>query len=123
MKRKSGWFAVAALGAAVASAVVLESGTAQFAPPPTGPYQTGCEAVDENTVEGFVRNNGTGMIRVDGLVRFSFTVANSMSRPAVQVQGAALVPPGRTVSVARARLVWSLLPGETCQLDVSGAIR
>ncbi|MBI2789847.1 MAG: hypothetical protein HYX59_14325 [Elusimicrobia bacterium] len=123
MKRRSGWFAVAALGAALVSGVVLERSKAQFSPPGTGPYQTGCEAVDETTVEGYVKNNGTGMIRIDGLVRFSFTVANSMSRPAVQTQGAALVPPGRTVSVARARLVWSLMPGESCQLDVTGAVR
>ncbi|MCM2303534.1 MAG: hypothetical protein NDJ72_02440 [Elusimicrobia bacterium] len=123
MKRRSGWFAVAVLGAAVMSGVVLERSKAQFTPPGSVPYQTGCEAVDATTVEGFVRNNGTGMVRVDGLVRFTFTVANSMSRPAVSVQGSALIPPGRTVSVARARLVWSLMPGETCQFDVTGALR
>lgn len=123
MKTRRGWFGVAVLCAAFVSGAVLERGKAQFPPPGGLPIQTGCEAVDATTVEGFVRNNGTGMIRVDGLVRFSFTVANSMSRPAVSVQGSALIPPGRTVSVARARLVWSLMPGEVCQLDVSDALR
>lgn len=123
MKTRRGWFVVAVLGAAFMSGAVLERGKAQFSPPSALPIQTGCEAVDATTVEGFVRNNGTGMIRVDGLVRFTFTVANSMSRPAVSVQGSALIPPGRTVSVARARLVWSLTPGEVCQLDVSDALR
>lgn len=123
MKNTANWFIVATLGAACVLAIALERGKAQFAPPGEVPYQTGCEAVDANTVEGFVKNPGTGIIRIDGMVRFSFTVANSMSRPSIQVQGAALVPPGRIVSVARARLVWSLLPNEVCQFDVSGAIR
>ncbi len=119
MKSKARWLGAAALILAAVTAVVIERGKAQVIPP----YQTGCEAVDATTVEGFVTNPGTGIIRVDGIVRFTFTVANSMSRPTVQVPGAALVPPGRTVSVARARLVWSLMPSEVCQLDVTGAVR
>lgn len=123
MKSKAGWLGAAALAVAVATAVVLERGKAQVVPPSEPRYQTGCEVVDETTVEGFVKNPGTGLLRVDGIVRFSFTVANSMSRPTIQVPGNALVPPGRTVSVARAKLVWSLLPSEVCQFDVSGAIQ
>lgn len=119
MKSKSSWLIAAALGAAVVLAVTLERGKAQSSPA----YQTGCEPVDANNVEGFVTNPGTGIIRIDGLVQFNFTIANSMSRQSVQVQGSALVPPGRTVSVARARLLWNLLPNEICQLDVSGAVR
>lgn len=121
MKTRSGWFVAAALGAAAAAGSLLESGKAQMSP--GGMFQTGCTAVDETTVEGFVTNPGTGIIRVDGMVRFVFTVASSMSRPSVSVQVNVLVPPGRTMSVARSRLVWNLAPGETCQLDVSGAIQ
>ncbi|MDP3541575.1 MAG: hypothetical protein Q8T11_03815 [Elusimicrobiota bacterium] len=121
MKTRSSWFVAAALGAAAAAGSLLESGGAQV--PPGVMYQAACTAVDEMTVEGFVTNPGNGIIRVDGMVRFTFTVANSMSRPSVSVQVNVLVPPGRTMSVARSRLVWKLTPGETCQLDVSGAIQ
>lgn len=123
MKTKASLLGVAALFAAVASAVVLERVTAQMSPPGTPQVQTGCQAVDETTVEGFVTNPGTGMIKIDGLVRFTFSVANSMSRPALQVPASAMVPPGRTVSVARAKLIWSLAPNEVCQLDLTGAVR
>lgn len=123
MANKAGWSIVAALSVAAFLAVLEQSGNAQFVPPAVSPYQTGCEAIDPNTVEGFVTNIGTGILRIDGLVRFSFTVANSMSRPSVQVQAAALIPPGRTVGVAKARLVWSLMPGESCRLDLTGAVR
>lgn len=121
MKTRSGWFAAASLGAAVAAASLLEAGKAQV--PPGVLFQTGCTAVDETTVEGFVTNPGTGIIRIDGMVRFTFTTGNSMSRPSVSVHVNVLVPPGRTMSVARTRLVWNLAPGETCQLDVSGAVQ
>ncbi|MBI2387106.1 MAG: hypothetical protein HYV14_14030 [Elusimicrobia bacterium] len=123
MKTKSSVFGFAALLAAVVSAAVLESGTAQTSPPDAPGYQTACQAVDETTVEGFVTNPGTSMIRIDGLVRFTFTLANSMSRPTLQVPSSATIPPGRTVSVARAKLIWSLRPGEVCQLDLTGAVR
>lgn len=123
MKTKAGWFVVAALAAAAVSAVVLEKGAAQYAPPGSLPYQTGCAAIDATTVEGYVTNPTTGLVRIDGLVRFTFTMANSMSRPAVQVPGSALIPPGRTMSVARAKLLWSLQSGEVCQLDVAGAVK
>lgn len=121
MKTRSGWFVAAVLGATVGAASLQEAGQAQM--PPGGMFQTGCTAVDETTVEGFVTNPGTGIVRVDGMVRFTFTVAGSMSRPSVTLHVNVLVPPGRTMSVARTRLVWSLSPGETCQLDVSGAIQ
>lgn len=121
MKTRSSWFVAAALGTAVGAASLQEPSKAQV--PPGVLFQTGCTAVDETTVEGFVTNPGTGIIRVDGMVRFTFTVASSMSRPSVTVHVNVLVPPGRTMSVARTRLVWSLAPGETCQLDVSGAVQ
>lgn len=127
MKSTGVWYVVAICGAAAFIASSLQRSTAQSIVPGVPPteisYQTGCSPVDANTVEGFVTNPGTGIIRIDGLVRFTFSVANSMSRPSVQVQGSALVPPGRTMSIARARLVWDLLPNEACQLDVSGAVR
>lgn len=123
MERKAGWFVAAALGAAAVSALVQEPGRAQYPPPIVLPFQTGCAPVDARTVEGFVMNHGTGVIRIDGLVRFNFTIANSMSRPAMLVQGSGTIPPGRTVSVARARLIFDLVPGEACQFDVGGAVR
>lgn len=119
MKTRSSWFVAAALGATVGAALLLEPGKAQA--PSETVFQTGCTAVDEATVEGFLTNPGTDIIRIDGMVRFTFTVANSMSRPTVSVHVNVLVPPGRMLSVARTRLVWNLAPGETCHLDVSGA--
>lgn len=121
MKKMAAWFAAASLGAALLTAVYVERGKAQYISPGEVRFQTGCEAVDANTVEGFVTNPGTGILKINGLVSFSFVVGNSMSHPTVQVQATALVPPGRTVSVARARLFWSLLPNEVCRLDVSAA--
>lgn len=119
MKIIAPWFIGAALIAALVTAVFLERGRAQYVPA----YQTAYQPLDANTVEGSVTNPGTGLLRIDGMVVFNFAVANSMSRQAIQAQGNALVPPGRTVSVARARLSWSLLPNETCSLDASGAVR
>lgn len=113
----------AALGTVAVMAVDMQRGKAQVIVPGDSRYQTGCEAVDIMTVEGFVKNPGTGIIRIDGDVLFRFTAANVLSRPSIQVKADALIPSGRTVSVARARLASSLLPGEACQFDVSGAIR
>lgn len=121
MKRMAAWFVAASLGAAALTAVYIERGKAQYISPGEVRFQTGCEAVDANTVEGFVTNPGTGILKINGLVSFSFNVGNWMSHPTIQVQATALVPPGRTVSVARARLVWNLLPNEVCQFDVSSA--
>ena len=123
MKSKTGWSVVAALGAIALLAAVMERGKAQYIPPGRLQYQTGCAAIDANTVEGFVTNNGPALLQINGMVSFSFTVAGSMSHPTIQVQSVAFVPPAKTVSVARAGLVWSLLPNEVCQLDVSGALR
>lgn len=123
MKTKANLLGVAAFFAAITSAVVLERGTAQMSPPGLPQIQTGCQAVDETTVEGFVTNPGTSMIKIDGLVRFTFFVGNSMSRPSLLVPSSVMVPPGRTLSVARAKLLWSLASGEVCQLDLTGAVR
>ena len=123
MKSKASWLIVVSLGAAAMLAAYMEHGKAQYFPPGRLQYQTGCEAIDSNTVEGFVTNNGLALIQINGLVSFNFTVAGAPSHPSVQVQATALVPPARTVRVARERLAWSLLPNETCQLDVSGAVR
>lgn len=123
MKSKSGWLFVVPLAAAAVLAVYMEFGKAQFVPPGRLQYQTGCEALDANTVEGFVTNIGPALLQINGPVKFNFTVAGAISHPAVQVQATALVPPARTVSVARERLAWSLLPNEVCQFDVSAAVR
>lgn len=123
MKTSASLIIAAALGAVAVLAFGMQRGKAQFIVPGDSRYQTGCEAVDAMTVEGFVKNPGTGIIRINGDVLFRFTVANVMSRPTIKVQGDALIPSGRTVSVARARLAASLLPGEVCQFDVSGALR
>ncbi len=102
----------------------LAAAAAAMALPGGGrPYQTSCEIVDSTTVSGIVTNPGPDFVRIDGLVRFIFTVADSMSRPTVQVQSALMVPPGRTVNVAVARIGSSLNPSELCRLDVSGAIQ
>lgn len=123
MKSTASWFVVATLGAASLMAVYIQRGKAQYVYPGEVRFQTGCQAVDATTVEGFVTNPGTGLLTVAGPVKFVFTVAGDISHPAIQVQANAVVPPGRTVNVARAKLVWSLLPNEVCQLDVSGAVR
>jgi hypothetical protein len=118
--------AVFALCAAAPSAFApgaVAPSEAQTITPQEVRYQTGCEPVDALTVEGFVSNPGTAIVQIDGPVRFSFTVANAMSRPVIQVQAARAVPPGRTMTIARTRLAWSLLPNEVCKLDVLGAVR
>ena len=91
--------------------------------PAAASYETSCVAVDATTVEGFVTNRGRAVLQVSGPVSYSFTVADSMSRPAVQAQAAALIQPGQTASVGRARLAGNVLPSELCRLDVSGAVR
>lgn len=123
MKNAASMAIVAALGAIAIVAVNMRRGTAQFIVPGDARYLTGCEALDATTVEGFVKNPGAGVVQINGLARFSFTVANAVSRPAVQVPVDAVIPAGRTASVARARLVTALLPNEVCQFDVSGAVR
>lgn len=114
---------VAAMVMAVAAVGAKESGRARLAAAETVRYHASCTAVDAVTVEGFVTNQGSWPIQMSGPVSFSFTVADITSHPTIQVQSSGLVPPGRTVSVARARLVWSLLPNEVCTLDVAGAVR
>ena len=113
----------AALGAAACFALWELRASTPAVNPGAPPHATRCAIVDANNVEGFVTNLGPVLLQVNGPVSFSFTVANSMSRPTVQAPGVALIPPGQTASVARARLVWTLLPSEVCQLDVSGAVR
>ncbi|MDD5301988.1 MAG: hypothetical protein PHS14_02680 [Elusimicrobia bacterium] len=116
-------FLCAALGVAACFALWELRAAPPAVGPAAPPYATRCSVVDANTVEGFVTNLGPALLQVNGTVSFSFTVANSMSRPTVQAPGAALIPSGQTASVARAQLVWSLMPSEVCQLDVSGAVR
>ncbi len=123
MKSTGIWYIVAVCGAVAFLGSSLTRGSAQSMPPSAITYQTGCTSVDENTVEGFVTNPGTTIIRIDGMVRFTFSTASSMSRPSVQLMGSAIVPPGRTLSVARTRLAWEMLPNETCQFDIAGAVR
>jgi hypothetical protein len=111
--------------------MILIAALAAAAVAPVGPggpvteprFQTGCVIVDARTVEGFLTNVSQDQIRVAGPIRFSFVLSNSMSRPQVQVQSSVLAPPGMTVSVGRAQLMGDVLPSETCQLDVSDAVR
>jgi hypothetical protein len=113
-------------GAALAAAAYFAMGDARGAPPPippAQPYETRCLVVDAMTVEGYVTNNGPVTLQVTGPLRFSFSMENSMSRPTVQVQATVLVPPGRTVRVARQELPGAILPGESCRLDASDAVR
>lgn len=108
------------------AAVLIAVGWAHGAPsaaPVVLPYEAECDIIDERTVEGFVRNRGPVLVEIRGVVRFSLIVNNSMSRPAAQIQAAVLVPPGRTMSVGRAQIAGSLLPSESCQLDVGEAIQ
>lgn len=123
MKSTGIWYIVAVCGAVAFLGSSLTRGSAQSMPPTEVQFQTGCAPVDPNTVEGFVTNPGTTIIRIDGMVRFSFTTAGSMSRPSLQVMGSAVVPPGRTLSVTRARLPWELGSNESCQFDITGAVR
>jgi len=121
MKIKYSRLAVMVLGASMLLAAHSETGKAQYISPGEVRFQTGCEAVDGSTVEGFVTNPGNGILKINGLVSFSFVVGNSTSHPTIQTQATALIPPGRTISVARVKLLWNLLPNEVCHLDVSNA--
>lgn len=113
------------LGAALGAAASFCTAQAPGTPPPLAEvrYEAGCVPVNETTVEGFVTNRTAGTLQVAGVVRFSFTLANSMSRPMVQTPVSVLIPPGQTMSVGRAQLAGAILPSETCQVDVTGAVR
>lgn len=114
--------AAAVLGAAAVS-FAMGQGDIRVAPSALR-YEARCDIVDERTVEGVVTNMGPVLLQVAGPVRFSFTVENSMSRPTIQEQGAALIQPGSAMTVARGRLAGgSVLPSESCHLDVSDAVR
>jgi len=114
---------IAAFAAAAGLAVGIARGATSVTPIVEPRFQTGCVVVDARTVEGFLTNVSPDLIRVAGPIRFTFVLSNSMSRPTVQVQTAVLAPPGMTVSVGRAQLLGDVLPSETCQLDVSDAVR
>lgn len=114
------------LGAALAAVACFAFWSAQGGAPSVAQaaasYQTRCVVIDATTVEGFVTNGGPVLLQISGLIRFSVVGEYSVTRPSVQVHSSALIPPGSTVSVGRARLPAVLLPGESCQVDVSGAI-
>lgn len=114
---------VEALIAAAVAAALTRPGKAQFIVPGQARYQTGCEAAGPATVTGFVKNPGTGIIRIEGTVRFTFTVANALSRPAVEMRVDAAVPPGQTAAVAQAKLFPELKPDEVCFFDPGPAVR
>lgn len=116
MRSYAGLLAAAALLAAALAVAGLPDAAATLPP-------TACVSVDETTVTGLVTNPGPDVLRVEGMVRFVFIAANTMSRPTIQVPSAVLIPPGRTMNVALARVGSSLLPSESCRLDVSGAVR
>lgn len=86
-------------------------------------YTTNCAVVEANSVDGFVSNQSADTYKVYGEVKFIFTPPGSMSRPAVLVQVDSLIPGGESARVARARLAFMPMPGETCRFDVSGQLR
>jgi hypothetical protein len=104
----------AALGAAAASSAPY---------PPAADYATACVVVDPTTVEGFVTNRGGGVLPISGLIVFGVAGDPALGRPVVRTHATALIPPGETVSIGRARLPSALLPTETCRLDISEALR
>ncbi|HEX4048967.1 MAG TPA: hypothetical protein VH309_14070 [Elusimicrobiota bacterium] len=86
-------------------------------------YTTRCEVIDASAVDGYVTNESPDAFQVAGQVRFIFSAANSMSRPAIASPANSLVPPGQTVRVAHVKLAFQPQPGETCRFDVSDAVR
>jgi hypothetical protein len=107
-------FAVAAGAASIASAA-----------DPSGAlrYTTNCVVIDSNSADGYVTNQSTDTYHVIGEVRFVFSAPDSMSRPAIVEAENSAVPAGQTARVARVKLAFQPLPGETCRFEVKDAIR
>ncbi|MFI5348672.1 MAG: hypothetical protein ACHQ2Z_03940 [Elusimicrobiota bacterium] len=114
--------------AAVVSASLLGLREARGIPPVQTPgaalhYQASCSVIDLNSIDGYVTNLSTDVYRVQGQARFKFRLASSMSHPQILVTTDSAIQPGETARVSRARLAFTLLPGETCLFDVKAAIR
>lgn len=86
-------------------------------------YLTRCAVVESNSIDGFVSNQSPDSYRALGEVRFVFTAGGGEPRSEILVQSNVQVPAGATARVARARLDHPLGAGETCRLDVEGALR
>ncbi|HAM36621.1 MAG TPA: hypothetical protein DEB40_01225 [Elusimicrobia bacterium] len=113
-----------ALGAAVLAAQQLAQRSAPAQDRRGGlDYDSACEIVSEIEVDGYVANKSEDAYQVNGPVSFSFSVEGSISRPRLALTANALVPAGRRVLIAQARLPFKLEAGETCHFDVKDAIR
>ncbi len=93
------------------------------APPADLRYQTRCDVVDWNLVDGYVSNLSRDTYLILGEVRFTFFSANSMSRPQSLLIINRTLRPGETAQVAEAKMSPNLTPGEVCSFDVRAAIR
>ena len=86
-------------------------------------YQASCTVIESESLDGYVANLSPDTYLVQGMVRFRFYSADSMSRPELLVPTDSLIPPGKIVRVVRAQLTFELRPGETCRFTVNNAIR
>ena len=86
-------------------------------------YATDCIVIGSSSVDGYVTNQSTDTYHVVGQVRFVFSAADSMSRPAIVEAESSAVPAGQTARVARVKLAFQPLPGESCRFEVKDAIR
>jgi hypothetical protein len=118
MEIKKIWFFAAALAAAA-----LASWQSAGGQPSSLTYSTSCSVIDLNSADGYVTNLSPDTYQVSGPTHFTFTTANSMSRPAILYVANSIVQAGQTVRVARVKLPFVPLPEETCRYEVDSAIR
>lgn len=90
---------------------------------PSLKYDARCLPAGGGMLGGYVSNRSEDAYAVNGIVTFTFTGPGSIARPSFSLPGNGLVPPGRTVLVARAPLSYQPTLGERCGFDVSTAIR
>ena len=124
MNLKKTRFFAAVLGAVCFASLKMAGGIPPAADSPGAlRYETSCAVIDSNSVDGYVTNQSPDVYQVTGQVRFVFSAANSMSRPAIVYAANSMVQAGQSVRVARVKLAFQPLPGETCRFEVKDAIR
>ena len=85
-------------------------------------YATSC-AVSGNTVDGYVTNASSNTYQVTGPVRFVFSSAADMARPAVTYPANSLIGPGQTQRVAHVTLGFSPVSGDSCSFEVEESVK
>lgn len=85
-------------------------------------YATSC-AVIGDTADGYVTNASSNTYQVTGPVRFVFSSATDMARPATTFPANSLIGPGQTARVAHVKLAFRPTSGDSCSFVVDESVR